>query len=326
MCIYAESAPRSAAKFPIPLVVDIFRLSIRNSFSFEAVRKIPCGYHQYLPYRHPVVTIGIIMTSRTAVATLCFVALLVVGNADLLDGRELEGDYFQDVPEGSPTEERTGWGGGMMMGPKMCKYGYKHYVWVKSGDWHTGDKYYCKCMDGYWKYCKSVEKVAAVFDTNKLKGKIYTVQGHDKTASKWYAKFEHVDDCLCASGELNWHVHEKWSSKIGADSSLDKCGFEYTGNHYDPTYGCGPASQFVGDVCTWVRGGTQTCDLDKDVSTCEIGDLSGKLGKLELSTMPQSWHDPFATNILNYQGKGLVLHCCSDTGCGPRVACAVLNC
>ena len=43
MCIYAESAPRSAAKFPIPLVVDIIRLSIRISFSFEAVRKIACG-------------------------------------------------------------------------------------------------------------------------------------------------------------------------------------------------------------------------------------------------------------------------------------------
>ena len=115
--------------------------------------------------RHPVVTIGIIimMTSRTAIATVCFVALLVAGNAELIDdyetledydGRALDlpmtGDYFQDaVPEGSTAEERTGWGGGMMMGPKMCKYGYKHYVWVKSGDWHTGDKYYCKCVDGF---------------------------------------------------------------------------------------------------------------------------------------------------------------------------------
>ena len=182
-----------------------------------------------------------------------------------------------------------------------------------------------------WKYCKSVKKVAAVFDTDKLKGKIYTVQGHDKTASKWYARFDHVDDCLCASGELNWHVHEKWSYKIGADSALgDKCGFDNTGNHYDPTYGCGPASQFAGagGLCEIARppNGIQTCDLDTDVSTCEIGDLSGKLGKLALNTMPQSWHDPFATNIMNYQYRGLVLHCCSADDCGERVACAVLKC
>ena len=209
---------------------------------------------------------------------------------------------------------------------KQCQY---KGVWTPSGEWHTGDEYYCLCLNGSWQSCEPVRTVTAEFDTSKLKGKIYTVQGYDTTASKWHAKFDYVDSSLCPSGEMNWHVHAKWSDTIGALSSLDMCGLDLTGNHYDPTYGCGSASEHAGEVCESVRpaaqNGIQSCDLTTDVSSCEIGDLSGKLGRIFLNEEPQTWDDPFATNVRNYLYRSIVLHCCSDAGCGARVACAYLS-
>ena len=65
----------------------------------------------------------------------------------------------------------------------------------------------------------------------------------------------------------------------------EDCGPAFTGGHYDPTFGCGPASDNQPEECAKVGRGkddgeAQTCDVMADVSTCELGDLSGKTRKV----------------------------------------------
>mmetsp|Transcript_3240 Transcript_3240/g.9216 ORF Transcript_3240/g.9216 Transcript_3240/m.9216 type:complete len:241 (+) Transcript_3240:251-973(+) len=201
-------------------------------------------------------------------------------------------------------------------------------VWTPSGQWYNGPELYCYCQNGKWIDCQQINKVVATFDTPLLKGFIYATQGYDLTRNTWVADFSYFDQLnLCPSGEMNWHVHTYWSPEISGTSSLDQCGLDLTGNHYDPTFGCGPNSQFAGagGLCETVRpytNGVQTCDLPNDVSTCEIGDLSAKVGRLYLVKKPQFWDDRFSTNIELFRKQSVVLHCCSPKGCAPRVACA----
>ena len=151
-------------------------------------------------------------------------------------------------------------------------------------------------------------------------------------------------------------------------SSAPACGGTVTGGHYDPTFACGGASQnnagagppdadgnpTTGGVCAILRDAEQTfpassaetgkvktstaasyaaaCNGTPDTqSVCEIGDQSGKLGKLKankkkISTFRDQWMTPIDT----LKGRSLVLHCCYDkpeggTSCGPRLACANLE-
>jgi len=209
--------------------------------------------------------------------------------------------------------------------PQMCEH---DGVWSPSDEWYSGDTHYCYCDNGRWIDCTPLHRVTATFDTPLLSGEIWATQGYDKTSNVWYARFDKFDQQrLCPSGELNWHVHEGWSSAIKGTSSLSQCSLDLTGNHYDPTFGCGPASQFAGKggLCELVRpqaSGIQTCDLSDDVSTCEIGDLSAKLGRVFLKKGIQAWDDSFSTNVENFRQRSVVLHCCSKDGCSPRVACA----
>eukprot|EP00873_Tetraselmis_striata_P014796 jgi/Tetstr1/435060/TSEL_024030.t1 len=126
--------------------------------------------------------------------------------------------------------------------------------------------------------------IVAKFNTSELVGKITASQGHDKTSSTWTAHWTDFDKKLCPSGT--------------------------------------PDSQYADGLCYVVRGGTQTCDLHTDFSTCEVGDMSGKVGRMSLNSSVQTWHDPFSCNVEKYRGRAVVLHCCSLEGCSPRIACA----
>ena len=50
--------------------------------------------------------------------------------------------------------------------------------------------------------------------------------------------------------DLAWHVHANWNHDV-SNAYGGSCGATQTGGHLDPTYACGPASQFNGDpnVC-----------------------------------------------------------------------------
>lgn len=84
-------------------------------------------------------------------------------------------------------------------------------------------------------------------------------------------------DELTEQSELSYSLHTIWTN-TEEDYSTFMCSSEYTGLHYDPTLQCGPASEARGlGVCDTAY----VCD---SFETCEVGDLSGKWGMLEIES------------------------------------------
>jgi len=208
--------------------------------------------------------------------------------------------------------------------------------------------------------------LCAEFNFENLKAMVVVKQSEHECArniARWEVEFTEFNAELCPSGELNWHVHEYAGNGIravGAEGNAPGCDGDVAGGHYDPTFACGGASQNNGNgVCAVLRAmpqfpldegngfvlGPYECS-NEDQSGCEIGDQSGKLGKLT-ATVPtgrrmksnkaskssksddsdnkQKFLDTWINPISNIEGRSLVLHCCGADGCGPRLACAVLE-
>ena len=162
--------------------------------------------------------------------------------------------------------------------------------------------------------------LTATYDQDDLQATITLEQGSDKTVGTWTVEIDSFDkDSLCPDGDLNWHVHER--GLAGGQTSPTDCGA--TGGHWDPTFGCGGASQYKATVCEDLvalgRVNPQSCMVDMDVSKCEMGDQSGKLGQIEIKEGTQEFEDPYISNIELIEGFAVVLHCGS-----PRKACANL--
>merc|ERR1712195_388199 len=168
-------------------------------------------------------------------------------------------------------------------------------------------------------------------------------------------------------------VHNAAGTKIGCgvlSSNAPGCSKGVTGGHYDPTFACGGASQNnANGVCSnmratdealracnagnglCVRAGNgvvkavdsyDACTQDNQAQ-CEIGDQSGKMGKLHalrtrknsigswtsLIQKRQKFTDKWMEKISNLEGRSLVLHCCTGTvdayECSERLACANLK-
>jgi len=141
-------------------------------------------------------------------------------------------------------------------------------------------------------------------------------------------------------------VHNNAGKKVGCglvSLNAPGCGAGVTGGHYDPTFACGGASQNnANGICAILRAtnqapagnglvkGAYAC-TNTDQSQCEIGDQSGKMGKIMASgarrrrKRMQKFNDKWMEPISNLDGRSLVLHCCSAAGCGDRLACANLE-
>ena len=91
---------------------------------------------------------------------------------------------------------------------------------------------------------------------------------------------------------LAWHLH---SGKVGegatdaSQGAAIACGANYTAGHYDPWLKCGPAS--TAPLCTDSQDNDMPCCFKKaaddycaieNVGSCEIGDLSGLHGRLDV--------------------------------------------
>jgi len=186
----------------------------------------------------------------------------------------------------------------------------------------------------------STVKLRASFDYGgKLKGFVQVKQDEhrrERGKADWKVKVKKFDPELCPSGLFNWHIHEFPGGGIaanGTDSPSD-CGPNKTGGHYDPTFACGGASQNQGNGICGILG-----DRDYECSTtaqynCEIGDQSGKMGKINAIELleagePQKFDDFWINDLGSIEGRSIVLHCCKekDEGgldCGRRLACATL--
>lgn len=144
-------------------------------------------------------------------------------------------------------------------------------------------------------------------------------------------------DC---KGVLNFHIHETGLPDDGTNdgSTGALCGPLITGGHLDTTYGCGGASEWQKKECDGTgtdgttsccktlyptSGGKKVCNPEEVVSTCEVGDLSNKLGQIKTGQnmigVEQVFPDNFILNIDNLEGLPIVIHCAA-----PRVTCANL--
>jgi hypothetical protein len=85
---------------------------------------------------------------------------------------------------------------------------------------------------------------------------------------------------------LTYHLHAGWP--LDEAYSTDQCGL--TGGHYDPFFGCGPASGQQGEDgnCEALdrEGSNYMCPGaydEQEYDKCEVGDLAGKYGGLTIN-------------------------------------------
>jgi hypothetical protein len=172
---------------------------------------------------------------------------------------------------------------------------------------------------GSGKKSKNENTIMASVTGEYVSGTVYFSQSGNKyTDGHWTVVLDDVNiealtDMDCGGG-LNWHIHE-----FTLDESRPEC--TDLGGHWDPTYGCGGASQHDNTgVCDFLYNGTKTCTPEEDITMCEIGDLSGKMGRIALDTSyEQTYEDVYITNINVFSKLSIVFHCGS-----PRVACGNL--
>lgn len=130
-------------------------------------------------------------------------------------------------------------------------------------------------------------------------------------------------------------MHSFWTDS--AYSSTTTCGD--AGGHYDPYLACGSSSQNHGDLCAALSrtsdlGYTYACDktdyANGHLAICEVGDLSGKFGKLypdENGIVKGDITDPVPPISANYESEdevslgwsSIVFHCPVDNS---RILCA----
>jgi Cu/Zn superoxide dismutase len=194
-------------------------------------------------------------------------------------------------------------------------------------------------------------KLKAKFDLDGLNAKIVAVQtdeDREKSQATWKVTVKSFDSSLCPSEEFNWHIHQlpldlgEGAAIRNSDSgSAAACGKFVTGGHYDPTFACGGASHngvvnsgvtgfYSENICDTIdtatgEARTYSCTNDEPY-LCEFGDQSGKLGRIDASnTETVKYKDRYMDNLANVKGRSLVLHCCTESGCGDRLACAQLE-
>jgi hypothetical protein len=179
----------------------------------------------------------------------------------------------------------------------------------------------------------------AIIDSDVFKGTVTVTQnqkqskgnkGSEKTNqitdAKWVIDITDIDADICKNAceevascnvsetKLNWHVHER-AIPVGGG-----CGD--TGGHWDPTFGCGGASQYSSTLCPVIaadvpgRVNPQKCEPTSDIATCEMGDLSSKMGQVQIKAKKQKFTDEYISNLDNIKDLSIVFHCG-----GPRVAC-----
>jgi hypothetical protein len=145
------------------------------------------------------------------------------------------------------------------------------------------------------------------------------------------------ETCDISQG-LTYHIHSFWNDTSGTLSGDNAaCGLIATGNHYDPYLACGPNTEETASCTALGRvspGYTYPCSSvdygNGQYSYCEVGDTSGKFGKLfatdpDMDFFSADVSDPTPALIPDYeaasqvsnQWASVVVHCGSS-----RILCA----
>jgi hypothetical protein len=141
----------------------------------------------------------------------------------------------------------------------------------------------------------------------------------DDAFMSWTAKLQNLDQLAIALGvdvfsSLSYHLHQQWTS-VDSDvgfSAID-CGPNVTGGHYDPFFGCGPATGVPSEQCIAIGKPTEAYECSVatyragNYSKCEVGDLSGKYGPIPVSAATGVATvtvdaDPFPAHRAHYAG------------------------
>jgi hypothetical protein len=138
----------------------------------------------------------------------------------------------------------------------------------------------------------------------------------DDSSMSWKASLQNIDQLALDLGvnitSINYHLHQQWTT-IDSDVgfSPDECGVNVTGGHYDPFFGCGPASGVPTEQCAAIGKPTEAYECSPEMydagsySKCEVGDLSGKSGPIPVSVTTGEatilvLGDPFAAENAHY--------------------------
>jgi Cu/Zn superoxide dismutase len=126
---------------------------------------------------------------------------------------------------------------------------------------------------------------------------------HKKNATEINLNFQSLPE-ITGESPYAWHIH------VNPVDSTGNC--NSTGFHLDPA-GLNPNES----------NPNYKCDPNNAAATCEVGDLSGKFGKLHADQKFYKFLDP--TLHLNGKngiiGRSIVFHLANDT----RIACANIN-
>jgi hypothetical protein len=116
--------------------------------------------------------------------------------------------------------------------------------------------------------------------------------------------------CWDSKTPLTYHIHSKWTptnklqKRYGFGFGPEECGSETAGGHLDPSYACGPQSEWSsneyldGKWCTKWQKDNYKCSPKSSLfgNQCEAGDLSGKHGRVKSGSGkygyfgPSSWY------------------------------------
>jgi len=117
--------------------------------------------------------------------------------------------------------------------------------------------------------------------------------------------FQPDSGSITSGSQLNWHLHTDWKNYNMHSGVNSQCAASLTGNHYDPTVACSPASEWVNSngICYGPDG--QVVDSEQYMCTptsnfptmCERGDESGKLGPLIVE------ENSYGNKEINFRGR-----------------------
>jgi hypothetical protein len=145
----------------------------------------------------------------------------------------------------------------------------------------------------------------------------------DGSAMSWKSSLTNIDLLETALSveitSLNYHLHQQWTT-VGADFGIGGagCGPPVAGGHYDPFFGCGPASavpaaqcEFIGKPPTTSYQCTPAIYLTNgEHAKCEVGDLSGKSGGIAIPASGDATstteNDPLAALVSHYVADRVV--------------------
>jgi hypothetical protein len=138
----------------------------------------------------------------------------------------------------------------------------------------------------------------------------------DGSAMGWKSSLTNIDlletELSVEITSLNYHLHQQWTT-VEADFGIGStaCAPSVSGGHYDPFFGCGPASGVPATQCTAIGKPASSYQCTPAIyltngehENCEVGDLSGKSGGIAIPASGDATstteNDPLAALVSHY--------------------------